>query len=77
MSESQKQKEEKFDVDGFEKLKAAFNEYEAEQKERFKNFSVGPLKVVRLRAYSMKNGQKGTIANDISGEAQSVATSTF
>ena len=36
--------EEKFDVEGFEKLKAAFNEYEAEQKERFKNFSVGLLK---------------------------------
>ena len=31
-------------VEGFEKLKAAFNEYEAEQKERFKNFSVGLLK---------------------------------
>jgi len=36
--------EEKFDAEGFEKLKAAFNEYEAEQKERFKNFSVGLLK---------------------------------
>src|SRR5208283_2175408 len=36
--------EEKFDVDGFEKLKAAFDEYEAEQRERFKNFSVGLLK---------------------------------
>ena len=36
--------EEKFDSEGFEKLKAAFNEYEAEQKERFKNFSVGLLK---------------------------------
>ena len=44
MSESQKDKEEKFDSEGFEKLKAAFNEYEAEQKERFKNFSVGLLK---------------------------------
>jgi hypothetical protein len=32
---------------------------------------------VVLTAYSVKNGQKGTIANDISGEAQSVATSTF
>ena len=32
--------EEKFDVEGFEKLRAAFDEYEAEQKERFKNFSV-------------------------------------
>jgi len=32
--------QEKFDVEGFEKLKAAFDEYEAEQKERFKNFSV-------------------------------------
>jgi len=31
--------EEKFDAEGFEKLKAAFNEYEAEQKERFKNFA--------------------------------------
>ena len=38
------QKEEKFDVEGFQKLKAAFDEYEAEQKERFKNFSVGLLK---------------------------------
>jgi len=28
---------------------------------------------VVLTAYSVKNGQKGTIANDISGEAQSVA----
>ena len=36
--------EEKFDSEGFEKLKAAFNEYEAEQRERFKNFSVGLLK---------------------------------
>jgi hypothetical protein len=36
--------EEKFDAEGFEKLKAAFDEYEAEQKERFKNFSVGLLK---------------------------------
>ena len=44
MSESQKEKEEKFDTEGFEKLKAAFNEYEAEQRERFKNFSVGLLK---------------------------------
>ena len=35
--------EEKYDSEGFEKLKAAFNEYEAEQKERFKNFSVGRL----------------------------------
>ena len=26
-----------------------------------------------LTAYSVKNGQKGTIANDIRGEAQSVA----
>ena len=34
----------KFDVEGFEKLKAAFDEYEAKQKERFKNFSVGLLK---------------------------------
>jgi hypothetical protein len=32
---------------------------------------------VVLTAYSVKNGQKGTIAKDISGEAQSVATSTF
>jgi hypothetical protein len=36
--------EEEFDVKGFEKLRAAFEEYEAEQKERFKNFSVGLLK---------------------------------
>ncbi len=36
--------EEKFDVEGFQKLKAAFDEYEAEQKERFKNFSVSLLK---------------------------------
>ncbi len=36
--------DEKFDVEGFQKLKAAFDEYEAEQKERFKNFSVGLLK---------------------------------
>jgi len=28
---------------------------------------------VVLTAYSVKNGLKGTIANDISGEAQSVA----
>ena len=41
--------EEKFDSEGFEKLKAAFNEYEAEQKERFKNFSVGRLRVVKFR----------------------------
>ena len=27
--------EEKYDSEGFEKLKAAFNEYEAEQKKRF------------------------------------------
>ena len=32
---------------------------------------------VVLTAYSVKNGQKGTIANDISGEAQSVTVSTF
>jgi hypothetical protein len=32
---------------------------------------------VVLTAYSVKKGQKGAIANDISGEAQSVATSTF
>ena len=36
--------EEKFDQVGFEKLKAAFSEYEAEQKEKFKNFSVSLLK---------------------------------
>ena len=35
------------------------------------------LSNVVLTAYSVKNGQKGTIANDISGEAQSVATGTF
>ena len=35
------------------------------------------LNNVVLTAYSVKNGQKGTIANDISGEAQSVATSSF
>lgn len=38
------EKEEKFDSEGFQKLKAAFGEYEAEQKERFRNFSVGLLK---------------------------------
>ena len=36
--------EERFDSEGFEKLKTAFNEYEAEQKDRFKNFSVDLLK---------------------------------
>ncbi len=36
--------EEKFDVVGFEKLKTAFDEYEAYKKERFKNFSVCLLK---------------------------------
>ena len=36
--------EEKFDLEGFQKLKAAFDEYETEQKERFKNFSVSLLK---------------------------------
>ena len=35
------------------------------------------LSNVVLTAYSVKNGQKGTIANDISGEAQSMAISTF
>ena len=35
------------------------------------------LNNVVLTAYNVKNGQKGTIANDISGEAQTVATSTF
>ncbi len=35
------------------------------------------LSNVVLTAYSVKNGQKGTIANDISGEAQSVAIGTF
>jgi hypothetical protein len=35
------------------------------------------LSNVVLTAYSVKNGQKGTIANDISGEAQTVAVSTF
>ena len=46
MSEDKKDEklEEKFDVEGFEKLKAVFAEYEAEQKERFKNFSVSLLK---------------------------------
>ena len=44
MSESQKVKEEKLDAEGIEKLKAAFDEYEAEQKERFKNFSIDLLK---------------------------------
>jgi hypothetical protein len=44
MSENQKEKEEKIDAEGFLKLKAAFEEYEAEQKERFKNFSVSLLK---------------------------------
>ena len=69
--------EEKFDTECFEKLKAVFNEYEAEQKERFKNFSRGLSNSSKLSAYRVKNGQKGTIANDISGEAQSVAISTF
>jgi hypothetical protein len=32
---------------------------------------------VSLTAFSVKNGQKGTIANDISGEAQSVTVGTF
>jgi hypothetical protein len=32
---------------------------------------------VVLTAYSVKNGQKGTIANDISGEAQTVASGVF
>jgi hypothetical protein len=36
-------REEKFDAEGFEKLKAEFDKYEAEQKVRFKNFSVGLL----------------------------------
>ncbi len=44
MSENQQSKEEKFDVEGFQKLKTAFDEFEAEQKERFRNFSVGLLK---------------------------------
>lgn len=35
------------------------------------------LSNVTLTAYSVKNGQKGTIANDISGEAQTAATGTF
>jgi hypothetical protein len=30
-----------------------------------------------LTAYSVKNGQKGTIANDISGEAQTITVGTF
>ncbi|MGA2524024.1 MAG: hypothetical protein ABSF65_07730 [Candidatus Bathyarchaeia archaeon] len=41
--------EEKFDVEGFEKLKAAFSEYEAEQKERFKNLAQACLRVARFR----------------------------
>ena len=56
-------KQEKFVVEGFEKVEAAFKEYAAEQKERFKNFS--------------DNGEKSVIANDISREAQTVATSAF
>jgi hypothetical protein len=35
---------EEFDAKGFEKLKAAFEEYQAEQKERFKNFNVTMLR---------------------------------
>ncbi len=35
------------------------------------------LSNVVLTAYSVKNGQKGTIAQDVSGEAQSIALSTF
>ena len=45
------------------------------------HYRVGTPKItlsnVVLTAYSVKNGQKGTIANDISGEAQSVATDTL
>ena len=41
--------EEKIDIEGLEKLNAAFDEYEAEQKERFKNFSVGLLKNSEVR----------------------------
>ncbi len=48
LSENQKQSEEKFDSEGWEKLKAAFTEYETEQKERFRNFSVGLLKNSKL-----------------------------
>ena len=32
---------------------------------------------VILTAYSVKNGQKGTIANDISGEAQTITPGSF
>jgi len=35
------------------------------------------LSNIVLTAYSVKNGQKGTIANDISGEAQTVTQGTF
>ena len=35
------------------------------------------LNNVVLTAYSVKNGQKGTIANDVSGEAQTVTQGTF
>ena len=47
--------EERFDGEGFEKLKAAFNEYEAEQKERFKNFSVGLLKSSSAQSQLQRN----------------------
>ena len=40
--------EEKFDVEGFKKLIATFNEYEAEQKERFKYLVVGLLKSIKV-----------------------------
>ena len=43
------EKEEKFDFEGFEKLKKAFSEYEEEQKERFKNFSIGLLKNAKVQ----------------------------
>jgi|SRR5208283_926577 len=36
--------DEKFDSEGYLKLKAAFDEYEQEQKDRFRNFSVSQLK---------------------------------
>ena len=42
MSESPKVKEEKFDFEGFEKLKSAFAEYEAEQKGAFQKLQCRP-----------------------------------
>jgi hypothetical protein len=41
------------------------------------NYPKITLSNVVLTAYSVKNGQKVTIANDISGEAQTISTGTF